>query len=87
MSQPVWIYGVEGCDEATARLVVAQERVHGRYVEAFQDGERWIVDVYLPPPGWELSTACPEWLRKARKRESEEAPAIPLSSEGHRHED
>lgn len=61
------IFGIEGCDEALARLVVAQERAHGRYVEAYEAGGRWYVSVYLP--GLELTSDAPEWLKRAWKRE------------------
>jgi len=41
------IFSAEGLDEATARLIVAQEQEHGRHVEAHQVAGRWCVSVYL----------------------------------------
>ena len=69
------IFTVEGCDQATARLVVAQEREHGRYVETYERDGRWYVSVYLP--GLVLAPAAPDWLRKVWERE--DPLELPLS--------
>ena len=65
------IYSAEGLDESTARLVVAQEQLHGRYVEAYERGGRWFVSVYLMT-GWELLKGCPAWLRRVWEKEGDQ---------------